>query len=52
MTHASIFIFQGLFKNIVFRYVGLVRIKLWVILDFFYTDRPYALKKNFLPKIF
>ena len=39
MTHVSTFIFQGLFKNIVFRYVALVKQKLWAILDFFF-HRP------------
>ena len=59
MTHVSTCIFQGLFKNIVFRSVALVTKKLWAILDFFFTDRtffppctlPYKLKKNiFLTK--
>ena len=35
MTHVSKTIFQGLFKNIVFRSVALVRKLLWAILDFF-----------------
>ena len=35
MTHVSTPIFQGLFKNIVFRSVALVIKKLWVILDLF-----------------
>ena len=35
MTHVSTPIFQGLFKNIVFRSVALVIKKLWAILDFF-----------------
>ena len=34
MTHVSTSIFQGLFKNIVFRSVALVIKKLWAILDF------------------
>ena len=34
VTHVSIFIFQGLFKNIVFRYAAIVTKKLWAILDF------------------
>ena len=37
-THVSTCIFQGLFKNIVFRSVALVTKKLWAILDFFFTD--------------
>ena len=50
VTHVSTCIFQGLFKNIVFRSVALVIKKLWAILDFFfYTLRspdllpPYTL---------
>ena len=35
VTHVSTCIFQGLFKNIVFRSVALVTKKLWAILDFF-----------------
>ena len=35
VTHVSTFIFQGLFKNIVFRSGALVIKKLWAILDFF-----------------
>ena len=42
VTHVSTCSFQGLFKNIVFRYVALVTKKLWAILDFFH--RP-----DFLP---
>ena len=38
MTHVSTPIFQGLFKNIVFRSVALVIKKLWAILDFFFTN--------------
>ena len=46
-------IFQGLFKNIVFRSVALVIKKLWAIFDFFLhtpdfltpCTLPYALKK-------
>jgi len=34
----STYIFQGLFKNIVFITVALVTKKLWAILDFFFTD--------------
>ena len=34
VTHNSTCIFQGLLKNIVFRYVALVKKKLWAILDF------------------
>ena len=44
MTHVSTCIFQGLFKNIVFRSVALVTTKLWAILDFFRDQtffRPY-----------
>ena len=37
VTHVSTPIFQGLFKNIVFRSVALVIEKLWAILDFFFT---------------
>ena len=40
-THVSTPIFQGLFKNIVFRSVALVIKKLWAILDFFYTPDFY-----------
>ena len=32
VTHVSTFIFHGLFKNIIFRYVALVINKLWAIL--------------------
>ena len=35
VTHVSTPIFQGLFKNIVFRSAALVTKKLWAILDFF-----------------
>ena len=57
-THVSTCIFQGLFKNIVFRSVALVTKKLWAILDFFFTDwtflspctLPYKLKKIFFYK--
>ena len=35
VTHVSTCIFQGLFKNIVFRSEALVTKKLWDILDFF-----------------
>ena len=38
VTHVSTPIFQGLFKNIVFRSVALVIKKLWAILDFFFTN--------------
>ena len=43
MTHLSISIssFQGLFRNIVFRYVALVTKKLWAILVFFCKDRTF-----------
>ena len=37
VTHVSTPIFQGLFKNIVFRSVALVIKTLWAILDFFLT---------------
>ena len=54
VTHVSIFIFQGLFKNIVFRYAAIVTKKLWAILDYFFQRpdfflpcaKPYALRKN------
>ena len=52
MTHVSTPIFQGLFKNIVFRSVALVIKKLWAILDFFYTLQtfyrpvPYPMRKK------
>jgi len=56
-TYVSTCIFQGLFKNIVFRSVALVTEKLWAILDFFF-HRPdfysvpyptlYIKKKYFL----
>ena len=52
MTHVSTPIFQGLFKNIVFRSVALVMKKLWAILDFFYTLQtfyppvPYPMRKK------
>ena len=54
MTHVSTFIFQGLYKNIVFRSVALVTKKLWAILDFFFHRPnffppcilPYLLKKK------
>ena len=39
--HVSTFIFQGLFKNIIFRSVALVTKNLWAILVFFYTDRTF-----------
>ena len=41
VTHVSTPIFQGLFKNIVFRSVALVIKKLWAILDFFYKLLPF-----------
>ena len=37
VTHVSTSIFQGLFKNKVFRSVALVTKKLWAILEFFFT---------------
>ena len=40
-THVSISIFQGLFRNIVFRYVALVTKKLSAILDFFLKDQTF-----------
>ena len=36
-------IFQGLFKNIVFRSVALVTKKLWAILDFFHSSDLFKL---------
>ena len=39
LTHVSTCIFQGLFKNIVFRSVALVTKKLWAILDLLF-HRP------------
>ena len=53
VTNVSTFIFQGLFKNIVFRSVALVIKKLLAILDFFLhtpdflppCTLPYAKKK-------
>ena len=41
MTHVSTPIFQGLFKNIVFRSIALVIKMFWAILDFFYTLRTF-----------
>ena len=41
MTYVSTFIFQGLFKNRVFRSVALVIKKLWAIIDFYYTLRTF-----------
>ena len=41
MTHVSTAIFQGLFKNIVFRSVAFVIKKLWAILDFFCTLQTF-----------
>ena len=41
VTHVSTLIFQGLFKNIVFRSVALVIKKLWAILDFFLPTRDF-----------
>ena len=38
VTHVSRCIFQGLFKNIVFRSVAFVTKKLWAILDVFLTQ--------------
>jgi len=35
VTHVSLSIFQGLFRNKVFRYVALVTKQLWAISDFF-----------------
>ena len=54
VTHVSIF--QGLFKNLVYRSVALVIKKLWAILDFLYTDQtfyrpvPYHMHKKNLQK--
>ena len=39
-THIPTCIFQGLFKNTVFRSVALVTKKLWAILDFSQTRLP------------
>ena len=39
MTHVSTSIFEGLFKNNVFRSV--VTKKIWAILDFFFKDRTF-----------
>ena len=54
VTNVSVWFFQGLFKNAVFRSVALVTKKLWAILDFFFTDRnfflPCILKNIFLRK--
>ena len=41
VTHVSTFIFQGIFKNIVFRSVALVIKKLWAILDFFFNTPDF-----------
>ena len=47
VTHASISIFQGLFRNIGFRYEALVVKKLCGILDFFpRSTQPCALNKT------
>ena len=37
MTHISLSIFQGLFRNVVFRSVATVTKKWWAILDFLVT---------------
>ena len=56
MTHVSTPIFQGRFKNIVFRSVALVIKKLWAFLDFFYTLQtfyrpvPYPMRKKKVTK--
>ena len=47
MTHVSTSIFQGLFKNIVFRSVALVLKKLWAILDFFLHTPDFLLPMYF-----
>jgi len=55
VTHVSISIFHGLYKNIVLRYVALVTKKLWAILDFFSKDRtffPTCTKRYALKKVF
>ena len=44
VTNVSISIFQGLSRNIVFRYVALVTKQLWAILDFF------SKKPDFFPR--
>ena len=41
MTHVYKYIFQGLFKNIVFRSVALVTKNVWAILDIFFTDLTF-----------
>ena len=52
VTHVFKSIFQGIFKNIVFRSVALVIKRLWAILDFFYILQtfyhpvPYPLHKK------
>ena len=47
MTHVSTFIFQGLFKNMFFRYLALVTKWLLAILDFFFTDRTLINSLNY-----
>ena len=41
VTHVSISIFQGLFRNIVLGSAVLVTEKLWAIIDFFSKDRTF-----------
>ena len=50
MTHVSTPIFQGLFKNIVFRSVALVIKKLWAIFDFFITHSRLFTALNIVKK--
>ena len=58
--HVSTPIFQGIFKNIVFRSVALFIKKLWAILDFFvhtpdvltpHVPYPMHKKKNYKKKL-
>jgi len=42
MTDVSTCIFQGFFKDIVFRSVALVTNKLWAVLDFFFTGQTFS----------
>jgi len=59
VTHVSLSNFQGLFKNIVFRYVAFVTKKVMGYFGFFFQrpdffppfTQPYALKKKILQKI-
>ena len=47
MTHVYKYIFQGLFKNIVFRSVALVTKNVWAILDIFFTDLTFFRPINY-----